>query len=425
MTLFDKVSIQASTESIKQQSTIFFKELTAIFADFNGASRTRIHDGEFTKRMKACVKHHLGLEPEIDLGHPKHKYLDSGYSATVIPPTLSRYLMSKKEAEEFTEEIVKINFNLSTGKITGNVKRVLAYLSFDTELIVRKTLTPEEHAALTLHEIGHLFFVLYYSSRLATTNMALNMIAKDFDKANTQKERVMLYKQYLGPITGGWINLEIEEVEDMKTLVSYVFRSMQKTIQDELGNPQYGQTMDEYLADMYATRHGAGVALITALEKISSGYDTYVTASRFISYMRIIITAIFGVGAALVGQLGAVVTAMIVIMLKIWATFIPSELEYRYDNTVDRVKRVRNQIQLRMRLMTDNKKKLAMFKQELEELDNILSTLNNKSSSFSSWLTLLVSPNARNRRKQAELEMFYEDLAYNKLHEEALTLKYA
>lgn len=425
MTLFDKVSIQASTESIKQQSTIFFKELTAIFADFNGESRTRIHDGEFAKRMKACVKHHLGLEPEIDLGHPKHKYEDMGPAAMVIPPTISRYYMSKKEAKEFTEEIVKVNFNLSTGKITGNVKRVLAYLYFDTELIVRETLTPEEHAAVTLHEIGHLFFILYYSSRLATTNMALNMIAKDFDKANTQKERVMLYKQYLGPVTGGWVNLEIEEVEDMKTLATYVFRGMQKTIRDELGNPQYGHTMDEYLADMYATRHGAGVPLITALEKLTSGYGVHVTASRFISYIRIIIMAIAGVGAALAAQLGAVVFSMVLILLEIWGTFVPSEMEYRYDNTVDRVKRVRNQVQLRMRLMTDNKKKLAIFKQELEELDNILSTLNNKTSSFSHWLTLIVSSDARNRKKQAELEMFYEDLAYNKLHEEALTLKYA
>lgn len=423
MALFDQVNYSVSTESIKQQSTVFFKELTSIFKDFNGESRKRIHDGEFTKRMKACVKHHLGLEPEIEIGNPSHARDDFGPAAMVIPPTVSRYYMSKKEAAEFTEEVVKVNFNLSTGKITGSVKRVLAYLYFDTELIVKDKLSPEEHAAVTLHEIGHLFFILYYSARLATTNMALDMIARDFDKSNTQKERVHLYQQYLGP-TFGRVGKEIEEISDLQTLSSYVYQSMQKTIVDELGSPQYGYTMDEYLADMYATRHGAGVPLITALQKLTAGYDKYVSLSRGHTYLRIIHAAVIVGFAALNGLLGGVVVGMLIVLAMLYNEFSPGEMEYRYDNAIDRIKRVRNQIQLRMRLLAKDSALAATYKKDLETMDEIIAAATNKSSSFSHWLSLMISPKARSRKNQAELEMFFEDLAYNKLHEEALTLKF-
>jgi len=404
-------SLKQSLESIDFQSGALFSELVLAINEIKKLNKKDVPDSEQIQNVAAVIRHHTDISIQLVI---------SDYGPCVEVPHINRnnvlvteYMRGDVTSSDGMNMIAKASgvvrggVSLGTSRITGVFKEITSRIHYPLNMLMGDKFSAEEHAAIILHEVGHLYLYFEFMSRTATTNQVLAGLSKALAKADTAKEReaVLINTKKALKLT------DIDEQELAKSTSSkavelVVISSVVQKSRSELGASIYDYNSWEYLADQFATRHGAGRYIVTSLDKLyrSSWQKSFRSLPAFLAFEAIKLALLFAVPALSVLLMGMDSDQVI------------------YDEPGDRFKRVRNQIVENLKDRNLSKDDVESLEADLKAIDAISKNVNDRRQFVSVLIDFLSSSGKQRDYKLLQRQL--EDLAANELFVHAQQLNH-
>ena len=406
-----------------QTESAFFKELVLNLNELKKENKNKIQDSELIGILSNIVKHHTGLNVTFNIGDndPQVNIPMVNKNNILINSFIKNHINSSDGLKMINDSngIARGSVNLKTGMVSGIFTTVKSTIDLPISMLTSSTYTTEEIAAITLHEVGHLFVYYEYMTRMVTTNQMLAGLSKALDNTSTAEEResVLITVKKAANLTT-LDTKTLAKTTDKKIAEIVVISNIASVTVSELGSNIYDFSTWEYLADQYAARQGAGRVLATALEKIYKGHwnmsfrsttgylamealKVFLIISPFINIGGISLRFLFSVGVILISN---------------------DSDNPTYDRPGERIKRIRDQIVENLKNKKLNKEDIANLESDLVAIDLILKEITDRRQ----WLDSLYSVFSSATRKawnQELLQKELENLATNDLFIKAAELK--
>ncbi len=432
---FGNRTVQVSNEAIAFQNPILFKELTLQIREMQEASAEDllVHPG--AQKLEKLIKHHTRMKVKVEITK------DDG--PQIMPPYIDRNhplvqqairnLVSSSDGIRIinnAEELIRGRVDLKNSTVHGIFEELEGHIQMPVWSFREAKFTAEECAAMLLHECGHQFTYFEFMSRTVTTNQVLAGIAVGYDNAHTpqQREMILLSAKKVLKLSDKDIDVKsLASSSNSKVVETVVISSVVKKSTSELGSNPYDASSWEYLSDEFATRHGAGVALVSALDKLyrSMGHISTRSTATYVMVEALKITALItslALAFMVRGNILANIASRILNFAFGLSLAIDSDSDKTYDRPSARMIRVRNQIVEALKNKSLSKEQQKALQEDLEYIDETAKQLKDRRQ----WLGVLydfVMPSARRDRSQTALQKELEQLANNDLFAKAAELK--
>ena len=417
-----------SLESIKFQSGVLFHELTALYAEARetGLSEPRLADADEVKAIAKCIKHHTGLNVVISVAN--------GGPAVMIPHVHKNHPFIDEWMREYFDDgdvyhqmkkaggTIKGSVDLANSRVSGIFSTIESTIIMPYAWIMgRNGATPEECAAVTLHEVGHLFTYYEYISRTTTTNQVLAALHRGYAEADTIDKRttILVSAKKALQLKDEGVN-ELAKSTNAEVVVSVILSNMVEKSRSELGVNIYDMNSWEYLADEFAARHQAGKNLITGLDKIYKqfGHMSYRTKGTYIAMeaLKLSLLIMGLMSTALIG-----LPSVIILMYGFILVSQDSDVVI-YDEPEARMRRIKQQIIQAMKDGRVSKEEVTRMTEDLKTIDSIMEGVKDKRQ----WLGIIydtISAKGRKNRGAVVLQQQLETLANNELFAKAAQFK--
>lgn len=269
--------IDISLESINYVGRDLFTKLTEMvhFLRVDGSYST---DAINQTLFNDIVKRHTGLNANLiimDFGSAMNAYatlpeLNRNHVFYQLYGGVSiRGTEGTRMLEMMEENKKKASVNLSTGVIGGLYSDIPLDVVVFTGLIKNTIYTPAEIAAVILHELGHHFTYFQYINTVGYGGLITSIAAKEIVGARTKEERIdklAVAAKVLG--IDKKINVKTEGDIKAENVQVVLFSNYLKSWYSATGSVQYDFRNCEQLADQFATKHGAGRDIVTAMDKM-------------------------------------------------------------------------------------------------------------------------------------------------------------
>lgn len=415
-------ALTASMEAVSfQTNQKLFTELGVLIGVIRAQKPEGVDLQKYLTPMEKLIFEHTGISVRFTL----LEWEDALYVS--IPPMFQAHPFNTPQMNLRLERaqlidltlkgIFKGEVDLQNSRVSGDFSNVVFDIFIGDCLFYGDLLTDEEHAADMLHELGHCFTYLELLGDLYRTNAVMQEVTKVFTGNTDTKIRIdsltMVEKLYGTTF------------EDKKALalnpdpmaVQAVVAGMNiKRLRSITGTRFYDERLAEAMADQFATRHGAGRHLVTAVDKLGrersldKAYDQ--PLNPFLRFGLAAGTLYFVPMAAATGLFGAYVLTSVLCKM-----FVPKSR----DNPMVRYTAIRNDVvnALKNRNLPGSMKRQLMM--DIEVIDNEIKDLNPRIGLVdyaTTYLADVFSGHAREVRFQRELE----DLANNSLFIKAAQL---
>lgn len=412
----------SSLEAIDfQYNALFFRELTAKIQAIRDSGD--YSDEELKKSgIDALIKEHTGISCTVKVDKEFR-----GYNAYVYPPQLDKNhpllnywrrhvggsadgLAAIKAAGKAVEGLV----DLKRGRVAGVFANIpiRIYITIDLLRDSYNRFTASEVAAILLHEIGHVFTYFEFIVMTLTTNHALEAVSRALLSTHDKEYKVRIVKEASKQLNAPLDDPEaLAESTNATVIHTVILESKLRGMRSSLGSDIYDQRSWEYLADQYATRHGAGRELATALDKISRIYGD---PSVLPSTLHVIIEAYKVV--VFIGMSLTLFLLPVVILLMI------NPLVGDYDRHGERLTRIRQQLVEALKNRRLSKIYRDQLLEDIKAIDQLLAKVKDKSTLLEAIWKYLV-PAGRKQWKQTVIQKELEELAANDLFVAAARLQ--
>lgn len=416
--LFDNSGNVLSLESIDfQAGQVLFQELTMAFEQLRKVSKKTLPDSDEARMISTIIRNHCDAEVQMsfDVQGPAVQVPNVNKNHPLVVD-IHRNMVSSGNGLSLVNSangVCRGGVNLKISRLTGIFTKIPHIIEFPMGYVVGSKFTNEELAAIVLHELGHIFTYYEYMSRSLTTNQALAGLAQAYkaDLTLPERETILLSVHKAVGLGSSGIK-ELAKSSNNKVVEAVVLSNIMRQSESELGSNIYDMTSWEYLSDQFATRHGAGRHLVTALDKVMNSVFT----PSFRSTPVFMAIEAFKILATVSSLMTLNPFPLIGIML----TTMPGN--DTYDKPEARFLRVRNQIveaQKDNRTTQEDRDRLAA---DLRSIDAITTHVNDRRDFFTLlWHTL--SPRFRNQWKQEQLQKDLEAIAASELFDKANQLK--
>ena len=395
-------------EAISRQSDLFFKELSSCIADaMKKIDRKKDYDNidEEMKALSAIIKHHTNLRIAPSLGTeigPAISVPDLTRNSSLRSPVQS-YMQGANLQHDLwdADGLIKGRIDYKNNWVDGYYATVPFVMYLPKDIFHKKSnFTPEELAAIILHEVGHAFMYLALLAYTTITTFHMHFIANRWISA-TPKERE-LWLIAIARTKGGKDAIDVAEVakcDDVNVVEVMVISAVNENMRSEIGYSYYEMVAFETMADHYATRCGAGRDLVTALDKLFTtgrilekrSVGTYIMIEVFkfvvLCFNIPIISSMFrGIATRMVGY------------------DFGSPL---YDKPQDRIRRIK------MSLIDDLKNENLKVEDKYEIVETIkyIDTILDTTSDRRQWVALVLEKMAfTNTYRQRKGQLFYREL---------------
>lgn len=265
-----------------QQNTHLFDALTEAFEELR---KTKASD---TKSIQAIgipgiVKAHTNMTTTFDM-RP-----DVGYGAymempaiTLNHPFFAKWVGNGTMHREGVQLLTALGgaatggVDLARARVTGVYADIPINISFGEALVRDKRFSARELAGIHLHEQGHGMSYFHELRTTVTSSVVISAAAKalyDIDDPKTRVDTLKLAAEILGvDVYNPETIANTTKAQRMDTVQTILLTSYAYKLRSESGNNLYEIRNAEQLADQYATRMGAGVDLVTGLDKINRLY---------------------------------------------------------------------------------------------------------------------------------------------------------
>ena len=407
-----------------QTESAFFKELILNLQQFKGMAVKDIPDSPIVDVLSKVVEHHTGLNVTFNLSNidPSVNIPNVNKNNILINSFIRNYINSADGIKMINDASgsVRGKVNLNTGVVSGIFTEVKSTINLPTDMLSSSKYTAEEIAAITLHEVGHLFVYYEYMARTVTTNQMLAGLSKALDKSDTipERESVLINVKKAMNLT------ELDEKTlakstNNKVVEIVVISNITRETKAQLGSNVYDFSTWEYLADQYAARHGAGRHLATGLEKIYKG-SWNISFRNLPVYLAMEATkallVIAPIGLAMAGTAGFGVLLMTGVLLMGLDSDNPT-----YDRPGERMKRIRDQIVENLKDKKLDKEDVERLEADIVAIDIILKDIEDRRQWVGAVIDTLNS-SARKARNQELLQKELENIAVNDLFLKAAQL---
>lgn len=421
-------------ESIDFQSGKFYAALTAVYDDLKTLPEKELRDPETGSRLAVCVRDHTGRNASEGLNtlfvlgdvSPSIEIPDVSRNNPLINDWMKPFFGNKeglKMIQQATDGRALGGVNLKNAVVWGVFTEISATIYMPTSMIKSSKWTAAELAAITLHEVGHLFCYFEFLSRAVRTNQVLAGITRALDGSLSVKDRELVFlsaKTALG--LKDFDPNELTKITDKRVIDTVIITRVIEETKSELGANVYDDNNFEYLADEFAARQGAGRELITALDKLYKqygmnphrGFGMYL----FLEACKLLVLAGFSISLSALGGPVGVGFALVVIVSALFDGGGPSE----YDRPGVRLRRLRGQIVERIKDEDLTSLQREQFGQDLKTVDLLLKDVVDRHSLFAA-IGRFVVPSVRRRYNAEALQQELEGLAANELFGHANALK--
>jgi len=334
------------------------------------------------------------------------------------------------EALEKTMNTTGVRIDLEKAVIHGLPKEYEIFITCDLNIMINEIgLDAKELTAVLLHEIGHSFTHIEYSYRSMTnTSVLIDTINDSVNKNKSYKETlVLIYEDVLDGKRG-----DLDGANDITATIKIVDEYL-KTSVGMIPTP-HGGTDSEQLADQFSGRFGLGPELISGLNKMNKRFPEQ--SDFMINLVISIITATFSfvIGLLIAGGLSgglflALVSFTTVMVVGFLTSFFNSILTNggvndakTYDNSKQRLVRIKNEMIRRIRTENVDKKIKVAILHELDDVTAIIANTPDPSLPVTDRLIRMVSSSSRRLANMKQIEQITENLMENDLHASALRI---
>lgn len=265
-----------ATESIGFQTGAFFKELTLLVQELRNSDIINEETiAKYCTRTDQCIYKHTGISTNSLLWK-------KGENTVVIVPTLTRgNVLNRKDFNKFLEKNFKADnlsfynlekkgwINPAESRVGGAFSEINFKIYNGEMFLLGKAFTPEEAAAVILHEVGHAYTFLQFIADTVVVNTVLQRTYQELTNANADKKvKLILTRAADDMALGGREWLETVEEDTDKEVAFKVLVSAVQIEPRKMDNKRFfSMNACEELADIFATRHGAGRALVSMRAK--------------------------------------------------------------------------------------------------------------------------------------------------------------
>lgn len=437
-------AVNVALETIAFQDSSFGEKLEAIFKEMSESKLTKDVMTVLEKRMSDIVKERTGLNIALHIDSYEGRrsgpciYLPDFSNGDVIKGV--QEIQTVATAKAFIDKIKNLNdkntVDLKNAKVTGAFTQLPHNLHLAYPFMVSKKFTIKEMVAVTLHEIGHAFTCIEYSSRFCTANQVLAGMLRAKNEDDSTQEYVF---GVAGEILKGDKRLfeKAEQVRDAKAITILVMNEALYRGERSATNSSYTDSVScEQLADQFCARFGYGRHAITGSEKIygsMSFFDKTTGAKRVIVQLLGFVTGpVFKALAVTLGTFGtfimtpfiiSLIVSMCVQALMDLAIGGSTYLKTR-DHAVDRAKRVREQLIEYVKNVEQDKELISKALNDIKALDGVIAQYNDEA--YRDLYQVFFDFIIKSRRKAADissLQRQLEELAANNLFIKAAELR--
>lgn len=287
--------------------------------------------------------------------------------------------------------------------------------------------TPEERAAVVLHEIGHILGTYECMSHEAILSLQLaSVVAAWMGKGQNTRAHVIAQVAELNGMT--FDDPESLVADDDPGRVCSVIAAMAvRKHRSELGLVHYDAVAFEQMADAFAARHGAGRALVTALDKGNRSFPMLLRNKGYRPSTLSALSSVMMFGSLMAGivvsPLAATVGAATGIGFITMSSFMMagSFSVGNYEEPSERYKSVYREIISSLKGGSVSPGTIAKITSDLDEIEKVIGTLKKDYGivNFQRWILGIISGS----NKEIKIRKQYEELANNPLFLKAQQLK--
>lgn len=266
-------------EVIDMQSTLLFDALATTFGKLRNSKTfdtASIHASGFPAIVFSYTGLLISFDVQKKLGYgaymkypmvnKNHPFIENGYRDYDIPtmgPAVIRALGGQAHG----------SVDLARGRVSGIYSKIKGDMVFGTSLLNDNRFSDKELAAIFLHELGHLFTYFELLRYFVTTTAVIAGTAKAVYEIEDPKVRLDCLKEAADVLGIDVDNPEKVVMATKATRSDYVqtilITGHANRARSETGNYLYEYRNCEQIADQYAQRQGAGLHLVTALDKLN------------------------------------------------------------------------------------------------------------------------------------------------------------
>lgn len=444
-------------EAIAFQGTAFFEALTEAFARLRVAARKREGTSPSTlkegKALREVIRQHTNLSvtlmpqqedvtagilcPRLSNGH----VFDSVFGwndATDSSWNADAHTLLKKYKDGFAKGMVDIRQN----RVDGIFAEIPYQLYLRDAFILGELMTEQELAAVVLHEIGHAFTQCEYINRTVATNQVLADILNAKNAGQESKISTIIVRLASEEQLTAKQKDALLACKKPQDYVITAYAVADERCRSELGYSVYESTSCEQLADLYATRCGAGRHIVTALHKLNQvvfgGYENKSKLARVAASLFSFLLCTTYMGLLTGASWGIITTPAIGLIIGIGVGVLFTAMVFKgglnrldyalYDDTVARFDRIKHQLVQQLKDWSLSRKLTASVLADIEEIDKIIEPLRAtdegaREGELSHYLALFFSSTYRKKYDIELLQKQLEALASNNLFVQAAKLK--
>ena len=336
------------------------------------------------------------------------------------------YADLKKKNHKLIGEI-----DIKNSKVSGIFSEFTAdvYLGYDY-FRSESVFTPAEASAVLLHELGHQFCNLMYTMEVVRTNMVLSSLNRvGYFNSNKSKKVEILVE--MEKTTGLKFNeKDTIAISDDGLAYSVLIKDIFESPRSELKSSVMDIRTFEFISDQFATMHGAGGDLVSALQKLDKILGSTSTSTllyRLLTFNNIIrpIIDIILLGALIGGGLlTAISVSVATIVFLTMSTLIITydDMYYLYDKPLTRYRKVKEQLLSMLKDRTLSKERKTTILGDIARIDITIKTVRENPDLIRVLWDVFV-PWLRKRQKLAKLQHDYETIVNSELFAKAARLE--
>lgn len=302
--------LKASLEAIDfQREGLLLKELSMHISALMG-TKDMTERLAILKRMSATCKHHTGADFRMHLQASKEPnacivVADSNIAAPMRPEAIKERLR-KAGGIASEREMFQGSVDLRTGKVSGIYCEIPLDVFFSVGFLEKTRMntyfTPEEIAAVIIHELGHGVMYLYYLGGIVISNIVVQEIVRKIQEGASPvvvRDVLKIAEQKTGYKIKDMGT--IDKNPDPLVVQQVIMAEFVEKIRSDLGTRFYDARAFEFVADQFAARHGAGAHIVSALDRMyrEGGWKPLEYSSNFGQFMAALagqVQTIFAVG---------------------------------------------------------------------------------------------------------------------------------
>lgn len=398
-----------------------------LFDELSSHIETYLTDGKvdrktfkaMSEKLSNSIKTHSGINVRIKMDN---SHLPNAY--VVIPqidrnhPLLVNYfrqLTDNRDGLKMVRKgdgVFKGAIDRKKSRVSGGFGEVEITLGITRGLLNGK-FEPKEAAAIVLHELGHIFTYFEYLGSNITTNYVLQHVSRSLLETRETKRKYEIIQE-----GSDALGIKIEDPEALtrtqneSVIQTVLLREVANERYSDLESKTYDMTAWEMLSDQFATRHGAGRSLVTALDKMYHRFG----ASEHLSTSEFLMAEAFKVLMFIV----SIPLTFLIVPFFLLVVIDPNE--DLYDKPKSRIARIRRDMIAATKERDLDKDYITQLVQDIEVIDAIETEMEERRSLLELiWQT--VRPKSRNNYQQLRFQQELEMLVNNDLFVKSAKLK--